>query len=36
MADRVAEFERLFTTKLVSQQREPGQLRLELAVAAAN
>ena len=33
MASRVAEFEHLFMTALASQRREPGQLRLEFAVA---
>jgi hypothetical protein len=36
MANRVAEFEHLFATALVSQRHEPGQLRLELAVAVAD
>jgi hypothetical protein len=32
MAERMAEFERLFASALVSQRREPGQLRLEFAL----
>jgi hypothetical protein len=33
MADRMAEFEHLFASALLSQRREPGQLRLEFALA---
>jgi hypothetical protein len=33
VADRMAEFERLFASALASQRSEPGRLRLEFALA---